>query len=131
MIQNNFKFKNESGFCLLDNKAIDSHILKKFELLIYVVLIRFANNETGACYPSLERIASCAGVSRTTTKKAIKSLEEKGILEKFVRVDENGQHTTNIYKITRIANLEGVGRRTTEVGRNATEGRVPHAHELY
>ena len=45
-----------SGFSMLPNWAVDDDRLGGYDLLVYMALIRHADN-TGVCWPSLERLA--------------------------------------------------------------------------
>ena len=69
------------NFTIIENDIIDDiERFDKNDLLCYMVLCRFANNETGECYPSYKTIA-----------------------EKMrVGVNENGGDTSNLYTIVNI-----------------------------
>ena len=67
-----------------------------------MVLCRFANNETGECYPSYKTIAEKMRVGVSTAIKAIKSLESKGAIKIHSRKNENGGDTSNLYVIQNI-----------------------------
>ena len=46
------------NFTIIENEIIDDiERFDKNDLLCYMVLCRFANNETGECYPSYKTIA--------------------------------------------------------------------------
>lgn len=73
-------------------------ILTPQDLLVYVSIKRFMNNETKEAFPSLQTIAGLCGASIPTIRKCIKNLEEGGYIEiikqgrsqiyKFIRYDQ-------------------------------------------
>lgn len=73
-------------------------ILTPQDLLVYVSIKRFMNNETKEAFPSLQTIAGLCGASIPTIRKCIKSLEEGGYIEvikkgrsqiyKFIKYDQ-------------------------------------------
>jgi DNA-binding MarR family transcriptional regulator len=50
------------------------------DLLVYMVLARFVNNETQSCYPSYQKICDFGHITRPTVAKSIKHLEEMGLI---------------------------------------------------
>ena len=50
-----------------------------------VLVFKFANRSTGACFPSLATIADAARVSVDTVKRAITALEKAGLLKRAQR----------------------------------------------
>lgn len=48
---------------------------------VYALLASFANKER-KCFPSINTLADYAGVSRRTIERALKELENKGIITK-------------------------------------------------
>jgi AraC-like DNA-binding protein len=55
-------------------------ITAKFLDVLGALLWKFHNGPSGACFPSLEKIAQAAACSRSTAHLAIKALEAAGIL---------------------------------------------------
>ena len=53
----------------------------------------------GTCWPAIGTIARDLGLSRSTVKRALKDLEEKGYLKREIRHRENGGFTSNRYTI--------------------------------
>ena len=91
------------NFTIIENEIIDDiERFDKNDLLCYMVLCRFANNETGECYPSYKTIAEKMRVGVSTAIKAIKSLESKGAIKIHSRKNENGGDTSNLYVIQNI-----------------------------
>lgn len=51
------------------------------------------------CYPSHRRIAQIAGISVSSTQRALESLKKKGIVSWESRVKEDGSQSSNLYTI--------------------------------
>ena len=49
------------------------------------------------CWPGIKRIAADLKLSRSTVKRALKELEERGYLRRIRRKRENGGNTSNLY----------------------------------
>lgn len=91
------------NFTIIENDIIDDiERFDKNDLLCYMVLCRFANNENGECYPSYKTIAEKMRVGVSTAIKAVKSLIDKGVVEVQQRKNENGGDTSNLYTIVNI-----------------------------
>lgn len=76
-----------SGFSMLPNWAVDDDRLGGYDLLVYMALIRHADN-TGVCWPSLERLAKIARCSQPTVSKSLNVLEQLGYIR---RVKSDGR----------------------------------------
>ena len=55
--------------------------LKPNMQVLYAWLVRHRNRHTGACYPSLKKLAKECGVSRTTVINTLKQLEKEGLIK--------------------------------------------------
>ena len=77
--------------------------LNPYELSVLFYLMMRADNETHTCFPSEKGIARACGMGKTSVGKNIKSLAEKGIIEKQAKYQQskNGlmRQTANNYKI--------------------------------
>lgn len=96
-------FKSPYPFTALPNwitkkRAQDQNWMNCHEFCVLHVLQSFANGISGesSAYPSYKTICSHANVSKQTAIACIKSLQEKGLIEKQARKNENGQ-TSNVY----------------------------------
>lgn len=76
-----------SGFSMLPNWAVDDDRLGGYDLLVYMALIRHADN-TGVCWPSLELLAKIARCSQPTVSKSLNVLEQLGYIR---RVKSDGR----------------------------------------
>ena len=68
---------------------------------IYMYL-KDRSNRTGECWPGINTIAADLGLSRSTVKRAIRDLTQRGFLEKEPRYRENGSNSSNLYLVKRM-----------------------------
>lgn len=69
-------------------------------------LWKYANNETGKCFPSISTIALDCCTSRNSVIKAIKELEKCGRIKKQTRKGKHPRHNkTNLYTVLVPQNL--------------------------
>lgn len=66
--------------------------------LVLLVLADQANDQ-GYCWPSMKTISKKANLSRRYVINILRELEEKGLLQKRKRLDENGDYTSNMYRL--------------------------------
>lgn len=93
----------EGGFFWADNEIIDKYgaELGPFGIAVYMALSRHANRNR--CFPSFGGIAKRIGASRPTVVKAIKKLEELGLISvERGRQTESGDWDSNVYILNRI-----------------------------
>lgn len=65
---------------------------------VYMWICFHSDSKTGECWPSIKTVAKEAGVTDRTVTKALKKLEEVGILERNRRYKDNVE-ITSIYKV--------------------------------
>lgn len=65
---------------------------------VYIYL-RDRSGSAGSCWPGINTIASDLGLSRTTVKRALNELVQRGYLTKSPRFRPNGSYTSNLYSI--------------------------------
>lgn len=87
----------------IENSLIDNLGLSTYEKMIYIVLVRHLDYES-TCFPSKLTISKKSGCSIATVKRVINSLEEKELIKKVNRKNENGNNESNLYY---IASLNG------------------------
>ncbi|PGZ66466.1 DnaD domain protein [Bacillus cereus] len=87
------------GFFMIENDAIDNCDLDVYEFKAYAVIIRHANRDTQSAFPSLTTLTEKVGCGRKKIVQCIKSLEEKGYIQKVNRKDEQGNNLSNIYYV--------------------------------
>ena len=56
-------------------------------------------NSQRQCWPGIQRIANDLCLSRSTVKRALEELKQKGYLRKAQRNRENGGRTSNLYTL--------------------------------
>ncbi len=90
---------DRSLFLMLDYDFIETPLLTLHEKAVYVVLRKFAGSKD-SCFPAVSTIAKQAQVSRVKVHACLNSLEEKGIIRRENRFnDDTGGRTSNIYTI--------------------------------
>lgn len=87
------------GFFMIENDAIDNCDLDVYEFKAYAVIVRHANRDTQSAFPSLTTLAEKVGCGRKKIVQCIKSLEEKGYIQKVNRKDGQGNNLSNIYYV--------------------------------
>lgn len=65
---------------------------------VYMYLYDRADAE-GKCWPGIKTIAADLGLSRSTVKRALNDLVDKGYLRKEERHRPNGSLTSNLYTL--------------------------------
>jgi len=63
----------------------------------YTALARYANRKTGACWPSIGRLANLLDCARSTIKIYLRKLEACGLITITQRQDEAGDATSHLY----------------------------------
>ena len=90
---------NKQHVQLPNNMTLET-ILTPQDLLVYISIKRYMNNETKEAFPSLQTIAEKCGASIPTIRKCIKRLEEG----KYIEVTKKGR--SQIYKFLKYDNFE-------------------------
>jgi hypothetical protein len=65
---------------------------------VYVVLCKYANRER-VCWPSAKRMMSDTGLSKPTYWKAVRTLEQFGLVMVNRRPNQPGARATNVYRL--------------------------------
>ena len=86
-----------SGFSMLPNWAVDDDRLGGYDLLVYMALIRHADN-TGVCWPSLERLAKIARCSQPTVSKSLNVLEQLGYIRRVKSDGRANRYHVSLWK---------------------------------
>lgn len=88
-----------SGFSMLPNWAVDDDRLGGYDLLVYMALIRHADN-TGICWPSLERLAKIARCSQPTVSKSLNRLEQLGCIRRVKSDGRANRYHVSVWRPT-------------------------------
>src|SRR5262245_61791298 len=113
----------------LDNDIIDVHgkTIGALGVALYAVLARYAHRQTGACWPSIGRLAEVLGLARSTVKVYLRRLEEVGLLTITARRDTAGDPTSHRYTLLDPTPAAVETRRTVRRAAAAREGGRPLA----
>lgn len=65
---------------------------------VYMYL-RDRADKNGSCWPGIKTIAKDLNLSRSTVKRALQDLEQRGYLVKQSRYRPNGSNTSNLYTV--------------------------------
>lgn len=76
----------------------DYHRLSPTLRVVYITLKLYAS-QNGVCYPSYALLGRTAGLSKSTIKRSLKLLEDKGWIRIEKRYQKNGK--TNVYFLLR------------------------------
>ena len=115
--------KYEKGnFILVPNKSE----LKKLDAqsqVLFMWLCSFTD-EKGQCYPSVNRLAECCGLSRKTIIERVKVLIDKGFITKSYRFTDNSQQS-NLYQIHLLPSVPDTPTCVKKVKKGGTELHTP------
>lgn len=118
---NLLKDNREKNWFMVENELIDNLNLTIYEKMVYMVLVRHAN-EDSSCFPSITTIAKKAGCGTTKVKTVIKDLEDKKLIIKQKRSKAGKkENDSNLYLVMSV-----VGRSPHDLGHETTGGRSPH-----
>ena len=75
----NLQNNKQKNFTPLPNEIFSLH-LTTGELAVYALLLRLENRETHECWPSYETIGKAIGKSKSSVKRYVAGLVEKGLI---------------------------------------------------
>lgn len=90
--------------------------------LIYLYLCR-CSDSTGKSFPSRSTIATKCSIGVKTVDRALKELQEIGLLQKEIRKDHDGFHRSNLYFVSDSPCVTEGEDSVTETPRVASQGR--------
>lgn len=79
--------------------AWDQRQLTPMERLTLLALTQFANSETESCWPRVRTLADEAGISESSANRALKVLEETGLIFVERRYREDGSARSSVYSL--------------------------------
>ena len=92
--------------------------------LVLLALANRSNHETGACFPGQELIADECSMSVRTVRRHLKTLEERGLIERRVRMLPEGRgRTSDEYRLAVYQPDKSAGR-SRPTGQNRTTNRT-------
>jgi Helix-turn-helix domain len=85
----------------IDNIIVDDYAEKigAIGVAIYNVLARYADRQTGICYPCIGTIAKKLKLGRTTVKKYLRILLNHSLIAISSRLSDEGDPTSNCYML--------------------------------
>ncbi len=93
--------KADVYFSIVPEWVIDAPISAQ-AVRVYAVLCRYADKDTGTCFPSIKTLADRINVSESTIKRALKELKSIGAIKSQKRFDTaTGEQTSNLYTVMR------------------------------
>jgi DNA-binding MarR family transcriptional regulator len=92
------------GFTRIDNRIITlyGHRIGPNALAVYVALGYHANNQTRQCYPSTRTLAALLHLGRPTVLKALRTLEDVGLISVERSRTAEGERRVNVYTLLPI-----------------------------
>jgi len=102
-------------FSIVPEAILDADISDR-AVRIYGLLARYADSETGKCFPSRETLAKRARCHVRSVGRAIEELVSIGAIERFQRKDDSGWKS-NLYVVKRVVTGAPGGRAPTPEGR--------------
>ena len=86
------------NFFMVDNGVFDERLnIEPLDKLIYICLLRYADNNTREAFPGQARIAKDIGITRQRVNTAIKILQDRGLIDVKQRFDKTGSQKSNHY----------------------------------
>ncbi len=115
------KRKMRKGFAWIDYSIIENENLSSSAKITYLILSRFANNETQECHPSINTMAKLAGLHPDTVRTAIRDLQR----EKLIEIDDSVRGEVFYYQLNETTGknqpLENNDRGRRKEGQGDTE----------
>jgi uncharacterized protein YdaT len=121
----------------MDASIFEVEGLTIYEQMAFMVIRSFMNRKTGAAFPSYGTIAKYSRMSRRKAIDVVKSLVEKGLIEKELRpietINDKQRHTSNLYIIEKPASEQETPPSESDAPPNSAQEVPPseqHAPEL-
>jgi len=86
------------NFFMVDNGVFDERLnLEPLDKLVYICLLRYADNNSREAFPGQARIGRDIGITRQRVNAAIKTLTDRGLIDVKQRFDKAGSQKSNQY----------------------------------
>lgn len=97
----------------IDNCVIDDYAAEMgaMGVALYAVLQRYADRETGQCWPSVATMAATLRLGQTAVKKYLRHLAQLGLISIASRYTAAGDHSSNLYTVHDPTQPEALRRR--------------------
>ena len=86
------------GWSAVPNWLIRDSDLGTYELLVFIALLNRADKR-GEAWPSLPTLQRDARASKDSVLRALRALEERGLVEVVKRRNEDGSNASNLYRV--------------------------------
>lgn len=96
---------DQRKFTLVYNDFLESDILNYYEKMVFIVLKKYADNETMRAFPSLNTIHKVTGISVSQVRRSIEHMEELGVIAVEHRNNKEKGHQSNIYTLFDYAEM--------------------------
>ena len=93
------------SFTIISNGLIETELLTEHEKIVYIVIRKHLNQEKQVAFPGMATISREARLSKSQVIKAIKGLEEKGLLIVKRETTKYNEKKTNIYYFNDFSQL--------------------------
>ena len=92
---------------LTDNAIIDDYGPKigAYGVAVYHALNRFADRQTGVCWPKIKTIGARLRLSESSVKRALLILKSVGVITIDPRWSEDGDRTSNLFTLIPLATV--------------------------
>ena len=87
-------------FWIMPNDFFEKYKLKPRDFIVYCFLVS-KKNKKGESYWSINRIAEYCQLGYESTRRALKSLEEQGLID-IQHCSSSGKRDTNLYTVFRL-----------------------------
>lgn len=81
------------SYTIVYNDFLDCKLLNTNEKMLVITIKRFGTN----AFPSISKISEISGLSKSTVKRTITSLKEKGVIKVINRKNSSNVNESNIY----------------------------------
>jgi hypothetical protein len=86
-------------FAAVDKPVIEDEMLSAVDVMTYMALVYFADNNSRECWPSLAKLARIARCHPSTVSTALGRLEASGYIKREERRREDGGRGSNLYTL--------------------------------
>ena len=93
------------SFTIISNGLIETDLLTEHEKMVYIVIRKHLNQEKQTAFPGMATIAREARISKSQVLRAIKGLEEKGLLIVKRQTTKYNEKKTNVYRFNDFSGL--------------------------
>ena len=118
------KIKLIKGFLWIRYGVFDNLSLNGSDIMVYAVLMRYMNNDTKKCYPSIKVLAEKSRLHRDTVFKSLKKLEEENLI--YITKDEGRVNHYCLLEPTSAKNPTSRNKDLQPVGIKATNNTNPN-----